>query len=433
MKPSQSAAPASYPGRRAAISWCLFDWANSPLPTVIITFVFSAYFARGVVGNEIEGTVLWSHALTIAGLTVAVLAPILGAIADQTGPKKPWLAGFSAIGILAAGALWFVHPDPSDTLLALIAVGLVLIGTEFANIFYNAMLARVAIPERLGRVGGWGWALGYLGAIVCLLIALLVFVQAETPPFGLDKAEAEHVRATALLAAAWFVIFSIPLLKYVPDDARQAVSVPVAARAGLKSLWQTLRSLRDYRDIWVFLIARMLYADGLATLFQFGGLYAAGTFGMSFAEIIQFGIALNVTAGVGAFGFAWLDDRIGAKPTIAISLVGLICFGFAVLLVEDVFWFWVFAMALGIFIGPSQSASRTLLTRMAPAEKRTQLFGLYALSGKATSFLGPALLGWATLTFDSQRAGMATILGFWIVGLALLAFVRPASPRAPAA
>ena len=142
-----------YPGRHAALSWCLFDWANSPLPTVIITFVFSAYFARGVVGDEVAGTVLWSQALTIAGLTVAVLAPILGAIADQTGPKKPWLAGFSAIGILAAGALWFVHPDPADTMLALIAVGLVLIGTEFANIFYNAMLARVAAPEPGRRLG----------------------------------------------------------------------------------------------------------------------------------------------------------------------------------------------------------------------------------------------------------------------------------------
>ena len=164
------------------------------------------------------------------------------------------------------------------------------------------------------------------------------------------------------------MIFSIPLLKYVPDDKRQSVGIAAAARAGLKSLWETLRSLRDYRDIWIFLIARMLYADGLATLFQFGGLYAAGTFGMSFAEIIQFGIALNVTAGLGAFGFAWVDDRIGAKPTIAISLVGLIVFGFAVLLVEDVTWFWVFALALGIFVGPSQSASRTLLTRMAPAK-----------------------------------------------------------------
>ena len=430
---SRQSAALHYPGRRAAFSWCLFDWANSPLPTVIITFVFSAYFARGVVGNEVEGTVLWSQALTIAGLAVAVLAPILGAIADQTGPKKPWLAGFSAIGILAAGSLWFVHPNPADVLLALIAVGLVLIGSEFANIFYNAMLAHIAPPDRFGRVGGWGWALGYLGAIICLLIALLIFVQAETPPFGLNKAKAEHIRATALLAAAWFVIFSIPLLKYVPDNKRHSIGITSAARAGLKSLWQTLRSLRDYRDIWVFLIARMLYADGLATLFQFGGLYAAGTFGMSFAEIIQFGIALNISAGLGAFGFAWVDDRIGAKPTITISLVGLILFGFAVLLVEDVTWFWVFALALGIFVGPSQSASRTLLTRMAPATKRTELFGLYALSGKATSFLGPALLGWATLAFDSQRAGMATILGFWIIGLALLAFVRPVSPRAPAA
>ncbi|UUX47981.1 MFS transporter [Nisaea acidiphila] len=429
-----SAPEAGQPGgRRAAMSWCLFDWANSPLPTVIITFVFSAYFARGVVGDEVEGTVLWSRALTIAGLAVAILAPVLGAIADRSGPKKPWIAGFSLLAILAAGALWYVHPDPGDTLLALVAVGLVLIGTEFANIFYNAMLGGIAPPGKLGRIGGWGWALGYLGAIVCLLIALLGFVQAETPPFGLDKAEAEHVRATALLAAGWFVIFSLPLLLWVPDDEHTPAPLLQAAREGLGTLWRTLCSLRHHRDIWIFLIARMLYADGLATLFQFGGLYAAGTFGMSFAEIIQFGIALNVTAGIGAFLFAWIDDWIGPKPTIAISLVGLIGFGIAVLVVEEVAWFWIFALALGIFVGPSQAASRTLLTQMAPEAARAQMFGLYALSGKATSFLGPALLGWATVAFDSQRWGMATILLFWIAGLALLAFVRPASPHGPAA
>jgi MFS transporter, UMF1 family len=412
------------PGRRAILSWCLFDWANSPYPTIVVTFVFSAYFAKGVVGNEIEGTVLWSQAIAIAGILVAVVGPLLGAIADQTGGRKPWIAAFSLGCILATCALWFVTPDRSSITLALVAVAVSTVCFEIVTIFYNATLPEMGPAHRLGRIGGWGWGAGYIGAILCLALCLFGLIQREVPPFGLDSSNAEHIRATVIVVAAWWVVFGWPFLVFVPDRPATGVSLTRAMSRGVPRLWKTVKNLRRDRHIATFLIARMLYVDGLATLFQFGGLYAAGTFGMSFAEIIQFGIAMNVAAGLGAFGFAWLEDRVGAKPTIVIALIGLIVFGVMVLIAASAYWFWVFGLSLSLFIGPVQSASRGLMALLSPPASRAEMFGLYALSGKSTSFLGPLVFGLVTAYFESQRAGMATILVFWILGLLLLTMVR---------
>ncbi len=410
--------------RRAVTSWCLFDWANSPTPTIIVTFVFSAYFAKGIVSNEVEGTVLWSQAIALAGIMVAVAGPLLGAVADQTGRRKPWIAAFSLGSILATAALWFAAPEREFITLALAAVAISTICFEVVTIFYNATLAEMGPPERLGRIGGWGWGAGYIGAIFCLVLCLFVLIQNPNPPFGLDPAKAEPVRATVLVVAFWWILFGWPFFAFVPDRPAIRTRPLDAVPSGVAKLWQTLKNLKRDRDTALFLIARMFYVDGLATLFQFGGLYAAGTFGMSFAEIIQFGIAMNVTAGIGAFAFAWLEDRAGAKPTIMLSLIGLIGFGTLVLVVSEAKWFWVFGLSLSLFIGPVQSASRGLMARLSPPEARAEMFGLYALSGKSTSFLGPLLFGITTAQFESQRAGMATILVFWIVGMALLALVR---------
>ena len=417
------------PDRRAIFSWCLFDWANSPYPTIIVTFVFSAYFAKGIVGDEIEGTVLWSQTIAIAGIVVAIAGPLLGAVADQTGRRKPWIAGFSLGCILATAALWFATPDRDSITLALVAVAISTVCFEVVTIFYNATLPEMGPANRLGRIGGWGWGAGYIGAIFCLILCLFGLIQNETPPFGLDPANAENVRATVMVVALWWVIFGWPFLAFVPDRPATRMRLGSAARAGLAKLWRTLKDLRRDRNTATFLIARMIYVDGLATLFQFGGLYAAGTFGMDFAEIIQFGIAMNVTAGLGAFGFAWLEDRAGAKLTITLALIGLIAFGSMVLVAPSAQWFWIYGLGLSLFIGPVQSASRGLMARLSPADARAEMFGLYALSGKSTSFLGPLLFGVVTAHFESQRAGMATILAFWIIGLALLALVRV--PRVP--
>jgi len=291
-------------------------------------------------------------------------------------------------------------------------------------IFYNAMLPDLAGPRRIGRISGWGWGLGYAGGMVCLVIALFGFVKAQTPLFGVTTDQAAHVRAVVLLAAAWFAVFSLPLFLFVPDRAATGQGALRALAGGLATLAATLRNIRNYATILRFLAARMLYSDGLVTLFAVGGIYAAGTFGMDFGEVVQFGIALNVTAGLGSLAFSWADDRVGAKAVIVCSLVALILLGGAALVVESKTAFWVIGMALGAFVGPAQSASRSMMARLAPEDLRTEMFGLYALSGKATSFLGPIAFGFVTGLFDSQRAGMATILVFLGAGLLLLIPVK---------
>ena len=410
--------------RRGLIAWCFYDWANSPFPTVVVTFVFAAYFTTTLAETPEAGTGLWGQAIALSGLAVALLAPILGALADQGGRRKPWIGGFTALAVLCAAGLWWVEPDPGFALLALVLVGLGNAAFELAQVFYNAMLPEVASARRLGRISGWAWGLGYAGGLVCLALSLVLFVQPEAPIFGLDKDAAEQVRATGPFVALWFAVFALPLFLFTRDGPARSVpgGVPAgqAIRQGLATLFATLRGLPRHGQIGRFLLARMIYTDGLNTLFAFGGIYAAGTFGMSFEEILKFGILLNVAAGLGAVGFAWMDDRLGAKPTIMVSLVGLTVAGVAILVVETQTWFVAIGCGLGLFIGPAQAASRSLMARLAPPELRNELFGLYALSGKATAFVGPALVGWVTVWADSQRAGMATIPIFFLVGLILL-------------
>ena len=411
-------------GKRAIFAWCFFDWANSAFPTVIITFVFAAYVTKVVAGDVELGTARWGTAVSISALLVAVLAPILGAIADRGGRRKPWIVLFTALCIAAGAALWGVGPDPVYLLLALVLVGLANAAFELGQVFYNAMLPDVAPHNMLGRVSGWAWACGYFGAIFCLGTVLVLFALPEQPILGLDKETYEHVRISGPFVAVWFALFAWPMLLLTPDRPSAHLPIITAAREGLKQLWGTFVQLRRYRNIAVFLLARMLYIDGLNTLFAFGGIYAAGTFGMDFQEILIFGVLLNVTAGVGAALFAWIDDLIGSKRTVMIAVAALTVLGAVILLVDSKLWFYVVGSALGVFIGPAQAASRTLMARLAPREMTTEMFGLFALSGKATAFVGPALVGWVTFWADSQRVGMATILVFFLAGLLLMLPVK---------
>ncbi|MGB1026244.1 MAG: MFS transporter, partial [Rhodospirillaceae bacterium] len=265
---------------------------------------------------------------------------------------------------------------------------------------------------------------GYAGGLACLVVALFGLIQTDTPPFGLDPEAQEPVRAAVLLVALWYGLFSLPLFLFVPDrqskgDGPKTPALQAMAQSG-KRLWATLKMLKEERTIAWFLFARMLYTDGLNTMFAFGGIYAAGTFGMSFADIILFGILMNVAAGSGAALFGSLDDRLGSKPTILIGLVGLIGFGCVVLLAPDVTWFWIGALCMGAFFGPVQASSRTLMARLAPEDMRGELFGLFALSGRITAFLGPIVLALVTDITNSQRLGMASVLLFLIPGCLLL-------------
>jgi|TARA_B100002019_G_scaffold153964_1_gene132695 UMF1 family MFS transporter len=410
---------------RKVFIWCLFDWANSPYPTVILTFVFSAYFTKLVAEDEISGTFLWSQTIAFSGLFMAVIAPILGAISDETGKKKIWILVFSILAILATMNLWFVLPDKKSVPLALIAIAISLIAFEFCTIFYNATLIQVANSSSIGKVSGLGWAAGYIGAIICLLICLFGLVERNFSFLRLDIDQSEHIRATTIVVGLWWFIFSLPFFIFFKEGKEAAHFSSRHILEGLKRLFTTIKNIKHYRPIMLFLLARMFYADGLLVVFQFGGIYAAGTFGMTFSEILKFGIAMNIFAGLGAFVFAWVEDWLTSKTTIFISLIGLVAFGSALLFVETQSYFWAFGLGLSFFIGPAQSASRAFLARLSPKQLHGEMYGLFAMSGKATSFIGPMLFGWLTILFETQRAGMFVAVAFWLMGIIVLVFVKP--------
>jgi len=427
--PPATTPPATRPRRRATASWCLFDWANQGYPTVIETFIFATFFTQAVAVSPVEGTALWGYTVAAAGAIIVLLGPILGAIADRGGRLKPWLLTLSILCVTCCAMLWFTQPSPDYVMWALIFFGLSAITYELSLIFYNSMLPTLVPPHRIGRLSGWGWASGYAGGIACLSLILFGFVNAETPLFGISKENAEHVRVSVLVVAAWWLFFSIPLFLFTPDKPASGLSTRAAVRGGIAALIHTVRNIRKYRDVARFLVARTIYNDGLNTLFAFGAIFAAGTFGMEFSEIIMFGIALNITAGLGAFAFSWIDDYLGSKPTIQIALVCLMLLGSALLLIDSKTWFWIIGCVLGLFFGPVQSASRAMMARLAPPDLTTEMFGLFALSGKIIAFAGPLALALVTDIFESQRAGMATIIVFFVVGFLVLLGVREPTPN----
>ncbi|MGI9128374.1 MAG: MFS transporter, partial [Roseomonas sp.] len=388
------------------------------------TFVIAAYFTQGIAPDPVTGQAQWGWMQTLAAIAIALLSPILGAIADQGRRRRAMLAACTLLTAMFTALIWFARPDPADALYALICIGLATIAFELGTVFYNAMLPGLVPEERMGRLSGLAWGLGYAGGLACLLLALVLFIQPDPSPFGLDRGAAEHVRATALLVAVWIVVFGWPVLLALPDPAGPRPSLVQAMRAGLVEAVHILHGLPRRPAMARFLVARLFYTDGLNTLFAFGAIYAAGVHGMGFEEILLFGIAMNVTAGLGAAGFGLIEDRIGAKPTVMIALGAMIVLGSFLLLTNDKTLFWALALALGLFMGPAQAASRTLMAHMAPPAEVTAHFGLFALSGRVTGFLGPAAVALVTQLTDSQTWGLATVIGFLGLGAAIMAPMR---------
>lgn len=401
-------------------SWALYDWANSAFFVMIQTFIFATYFSNSIAVNETTGTAQWGFMVGLAGVVIAVLAPILGSIADVGGPRKPWVIFFGLIAVVSTSLLWFAKPSPDFIWYSLILAFFGTVATELSLIFYNAMLPDLSPPDKIGRWSGWGWSLGFLGGIVCLVVAYFGLFLHGAELFGLNEATEQHIRSTFLFTGIWFGVFMLPFVFRTADVPSHKKPYRQAIKDGLATLKESLSLLKNTPDVSRFLIARLFYNDALVTIFAMGGVYAAGTFGFKTADIFYFGIALNLTAGLGSYGFAWLDDKKGSKGTILISLVGLIIPVVAVIFVQTEVWFWVWGLILGVFVGPIQSASRTLMGRMAPIEKRNQMFGLFAVSGKVTSFAGPMLVGWITLLMDNQRWGMGVILLMLIIGMVLM-------------
>ena len=374
------------------------------------------------------GTAQWAATQAAAGLVIALAAAPLGVLADRAGRRRLFLAGFTGLMVVATGLLWTVRPEHAMVPRALWLVGIATVAFEIATVFYNAMLPGLAAPGGMGRLSGLGWGAGYIGGLICLGLCLVMLINPHPPLFGLDAHAAEPVRATALFAAAWIAIFAWPVL--LLREKASALSARRALAMGMRELADGLRKAVADPVLGRFLLARMLYTDGLTTLFAFGAIFAAGSFGMGTKDVLLLGIGLNVTAGIGAFGFAFVEDRIGSRRAVLIALGSLFVLGAGVLLVGSVRWFVILALGLGVFVGPAQAASRSLMAHLAPAEGRNAHFGLFALSGRVTGFLGPAALGAVTAITHSQRAGMVVILVLLGVGGGLLASLRlPAGLR----
>lgn len=433
-------------------SWVLFDWSTQPFFTLVTTFVFGPYFAAHLASSPVAGQALWGYATAVAGLTIALLTPVLGAIADTAGQRKPWIVLFSVMLVGGSAALWFAAPgEQSAVALALAAFVVATVGVEFATAFTNAMMPDLVSEERLGRLSGIGWATGYAGGLVSL-VAVLGFLAAnpETgrtflgliPILGLDPGVFAGDRAVGPFTALWYLVFVLPLFLFTPDTAKR-MPIGAAVRSGLADAAATIRSLARYANIVRYLIAHLVYTDGLTALFFVGGIYAAGTFGWSAMETGLFGILLTITGTVGAFLGGWLDDRFGSQPVIVASLAVLVLASIAILSIDAGHVGFVVAVAppaagdgvfaslgeraylaigavIGAVAGPLQAASRTLMARIAPREHMTQFFGLYAFSGKVTSFAGPLAVGLTTTLAGSQRVGVSVLVAFFVVGALLL-------------
>lgn len=428
--------------RRAIGSWALYDFANSPFTTLVVTFVYGTYFSEAIAANPVEGQAFWGFAITVTALLVALSSPVLGAVADQGGYRKRFVVAATLICAAATAVLFGVLPG--HVISALFWFVIANVAYEVGTVFYNAYLPDLATPSDIGRISGWGWGLGYFGGLLALVAALVMLVQPDAliagltdlglplpdgPWFGFSTENGENIRATNLLVSVWLLVFSLPLFFFVHERRKPPVARRSVLKGSLAQLRSTFRTVRKHREAVKFLLARLVYNDALVTIFAFGGIYAAGTFGFSIADVLVFGIVINLAAGIGAIAMGYLDDHIGAKRTVVVSLLGLIFAAAISSLAQDRAWIWLAGIIIGIFSGPNQAASRSLMGRFVPEGMENEFFGFYAFSGKLTAFIGPFLLGLTTSLVGSQRAGIAVIIVLFVIGLLLLMPVQEPQSR----
>jgi UMF1 family MFS transporter len=418
--------------RRQVVSWAFWDWGQAAFQAVILTFVFSVYLTEAV-GDDLPGetsaTTWFSWSIGIAGVVVAVLAPVTGQRADASGHRKRSLGIWSALTIVATAGLFFVENDYHFLALGLILLAVASVCSEFATVSYYAMLRQVSTPETIGRVSGFGWAMGYFGGIVLLLVCYTGFIagDGDTRGFlGISTEGGLNIRLIAIFAAVWFAIFALPVLFQVPEVPATPGRAKVSFFGSYRVLWHDLRALyQTNRNAVYFLGASALYRDGLNAIFAFGAVLANTVYGIATADVLLFGIAANVVSAVGALVAGRFDDRVGPKRVVLVSLIGMLIAGTIVLFLSGPMAFWIFGLILALFVGPAQSSSRTYLARMAPPGREGEMFGLYATTGRAVSFLSPLLFGVFIAIFDADRAGIVGILLILLVGLLVLIPVKP--------
>ena len=424
--------------RRQVAAWCAWDWGSAAFNAVMTTFIFTVYLT-GAVGEDLPGSISatsWlSWAMAAAGVVVALSAPVLGGRADAAGRRKFSLAVWSAVVTLCTAACFFVRDEYQYLWLGLLLLAVGTAAFELANVPYYAMLRQVSTPKTIGRVSGIGWACGYFGGIVLLLLCNFGFIAGDGPTRGFLNVPTEgglNIRLVALFAAAWFAISALPVLFLVPELPADPTATPRRGIVGAyRDLFATIGSLwRDDRTVVWFLVSSAVFRDGLAATFTFGAVLAHSVYGMSESTVLLFGVAANVVAALGAVIAGRFDDRIGPKPVIVTCLAGMLIAGTVLLFVRGEAMFWIFGLMLTVFVGPAQSSARSMLARMTVPGREGQMFGLYQTTGRAASFLGPALFGLFVWFFGTDRAGIGGIIVVLALGLLLLLQVRPARDRA---
>lgn len=388
------------------ISWSFYDFANQPYTTLIITFIYSAFFVNYIAPNETNGTFLWANAISITAICVGILSPILGAFADSGGYRKFFLIFFTILCSIFTALLYI--PDSGDVFLALVLVILSNIAYELGTVFSNSYLIDLSNNKNVGRISGTAWGFGFVGGLIALFCALTFF----------DVNIPNDIKLINIFVAIWFLFFSLPAFFFLKDRKKEKLLMSNLILS-FKSLKITFKEIYKYKKILNFLIARLFYNDGLITIFALGGIYAVGSLDFSMREVLILGVVLNIFAAIGSFTFGYIEDKIGVKNVINISLLILI---FATLLAFIAPWtnfpkeiFWLAGVLLGTMIGPNQSCSRSFMSQIIPIEKKNEFFGFFALTGKATSFLGPLLFGIIT-TLHSQQFALLSVVIFFILG-----------------
>lgn len=459
LKLSATGAPAA--DAKGQFSWAMFQWARDPYVIIVTIYIFSPYFSNVVVGDPIRGQAIWGNINSIAGFIIALFGPILGAIADTGGRRKPWLIAFVAVMVPAIFALWWALPGGAGLGIYQIALLFIVVSVAFSftEVFHNSMLPAVAPHERIGFLSGLALAMANAGALLILCFMLFAFmlpgqVDWSFLPtkalFGLDVSMHENSRISGPITAIWLLVFTLPLLFFTPDvKPTQKINKVKAVKDGIGRVIKTVKQVRHYRNVTTYLIARMFFNDGQTAVLIFGGVYAAGVFKWDALTLTIYGIILSIFAVGGGFFGGWLDDRFGSKKAIMTSIGGTsIGIVLAVSMTPTEMFFFIpydttgphlwslpffstlpelmyliVVLVVAICITAAYANSRTMLARIAPASKMSEFFGLYALSGTATAFMGPLLVGLATTFFQSQRMGFASILILMVVGLAIMAFV----------
>ncbi|WP_018774038.1 MFS transporter [Arthrobacter sp. 131MFCol6.1] len=444
MRPSELESGSPVPHRGWILAWASWDWGSSAFNAVMTTFVFTVYLTSKAFGGEDQASAVLGAALAVAGLAVALLAPVTGQRSDTGGRRKLWLGVNTAAVVVLTGLCFFVFPRPDFLILGVTLIALGNVFFEFAGVNYNAMLTQISTPRNIGKVSGFGWGMGYLGGIVALLVVLQLFVQPSLNWFGASTADSLNIRLVAVFSALWFLVFALPVLFAVPELPRSDRGAGLGFLASYGLLVRRIKAIyRTSPHTIYFLLASAIFRDGLAAVFTFGGVIAAGTFGFELKDVIFFAIFGNVVAAVGAILGGFLDDRIGPKAVIIGSLAGLLVAGTAILVLGNgsyefvgMAWagtttFWVFGLLLCLFVGPAQSSSRAYLARLAPHGESGELFGLYATTGRAVSFLAPALFTLCiaaaapfVATGEAQRWGILGIMVVLLVGLLVLLPVK---------